>query len=146
MCIVYRLLPSSTYTTLLLLSGFSDQGSPQRIFHLQLFLSSVCSCVTSTSAMSSFIITSINVLFKAFPVSSFLATTSSASFSHIYPSSFLRTCPYHLNPASRVFYTNITKNNILRNKCSCMEINICKNQYVMPHAKTRRFSQVSVPW
>ena len=41
---------------------FSHQGSPQRIFHLQLFLSSVPSSVTSTSAMSSFT-TSINLLY-----------------------------------------------------------------------------------
>ena len=59
--------------------GFSHQGSPQRIFRLQLILSSVSSSVTSTYVMSSFT-TSINLLF-AFPVSSFLATTYSASFS-----------------------------------------------------------------
>ena len=34
--------------------GLSHQGSPQRIFLLQLFLSTVSSSVTSTSAMSSF--------------------------------------------------------------------------------------------
>ena len=50
--------------------GFSHQGSPQRIFLLQLFLSTVSSCVTSTSAMSSFT-TSINLLFwpSPFPLS-----------------------------------------------------------------------------
>ena len=59
--------------------GFSHQESPQQIFHIQLFLSTVSSSVTSTSAMSSFT-TSINPLLS-FPVSSFLATPSSVSFS-----------------------------------------------------------------
>ena len=57
--------------------GFSHQGSPQRICHLQLFLSSVSSSVTSISAMSSF--TTSITSFLAFPVSSFLATPSSSS-------------------------------------------------------------------
>ena len=53
-CILFNLL--------LLLSAFSHQGSPQRIFNLQLLLSSASSSFTSTSAMSSFT-TSINLLF-----------------------------------------------------------------------------------
>ena len=57
--------------------GFSHQGSPQRIFHLHLFLYYyVSSSVTSASAMYSFIVSIL-----AFPVSSVLATPSSASFS-----------------------------------------------------------------
>ena len=67
--LLQNLSPSSSF-------GFSHQGSPQRIFHLQLLLSSISSSVTSTSAMSSF-----TTSFLAFPVSSFLATPSSASFS-----------------------------------------------------------------
>ena len=89
---------------LLLLSAFSHQGSPQRIFHLQLLLSSVSSSVTSTSAMSSFT-TSINLLFGLprflFPGNSILSTLLPA-----YPSPFLSTCPYHLSLASRVFSPN----------------------------------------
>ena len=84
--------------------GFSHQGSPQRIFHFQLFLSSVSSSVTSTSAMSSFA-TSINLLFGLprfpFPGNSILSTLLP-----IYPSSFLSTCSYHLSLASRVFSPN----------------------------------------
>ena len=84
--------------------GFSHQGSPQRIFLLQLFLSSVSSSVTSTSAMSSFT-TSINLLFGLprflFPGNSILSILLP-----IYPSSFLRRCPYHLSLASRVFSPN----------------------------------------
>ena len=68
-----KVAPSSSFF------GCSHQGSPQRIFLLQLFLSTASSSVTSTSAMSYFT-TSIN-LFLAFPVSSFLAIPSSASFS-----------------------------------------------------------------
>ena len=85
-------------------SGFSHQGSPQRIFLLQLFLSSVSSSVTSTSAMSSFT-TSINLLFGLsrflFPGNSILSILLP-----IYPSSFLRRCPYHLSLASRFFSQN----------------------------------------
>ena len=81
--------------------GFSHQGSPQRIFHLQLLLSSVSSSVTPTSAMSSFT-TPINLLFGlprfVFPGNSILSIILP-----IYPSSFLSTCPHHLSPASRVF-------------------------------------------
>ena len=84
--------------------GFSHQGSPQRIFLLQLFLSTVSSSVTSTSAMSSFT-TSINLLFGLprflFPGNSILSILLP-----IYPSSFLRRCPYHLSLASRVFSPN----------------------------------------
>ena len=60
--------------------GFSHQGSPQLIIRRQLFLSSVFSSVTSTSAVSSFT-TSIN-LFLAFHVSSFLATPSFSQYTH----------------------------------------------------------------
>ena len=84
--------------------GFSHQGSPQRIFLLQLFLSTVSSSVTSTSAMSSFT-TSINLLFGLprflFPGNSILSILLPT-----YPSSFLRRCPYHLSLASRVFSPN----------------------------------------
>ena len=84
--------------------GYSHQGSPQQIFHLQLFLSSAPSSVTSTSAMSSFT-TSINILFGLprflFPGNSILSILLP-----IYPSSFLSTCPYHLSLASRVFSPN----------------------------------------
>ena len=72
---------------LLLLSAFSHQGSPQRIFLLQLFLSTVSSSVTSTSAMSSFT-TSINLLFGLprflFPGNSILSI-SSPNISIIFP-------------------------------------------------------------
>ena len=99
------------YSVLLLTSssssssfGFSHQGSPQRIFLLQLFLSTVSSSVTSTSAMSSFT-TSINLLFGLsrflFPGNSILSIRLP-----IYPSSFLRRCPYHLTLASRVLSPN----------------------------------------
>ena len=75
---------------------FSHQGSPQRIFRIQLLLSSVSSSVTSTSVRSSFT-TSINLLFGLlrflFPGNSILSTLLP-----IYPSSFLSTCPYHLSP------------------------------------------------
>ena len=87
----------------LLLSAF--QGSSQRIFHLQLFLSSISSSVTSTSAMSSFT-TSINLIFCLprfiFPGSSILSILLPIS------SSFLRTYPYHLSLtlACRVFSPN----------------------------------------
>ena len=85
-------------------SAFPHQGSPQRIFLLQLFLSTVSSSVTSTSAMSSFT-TSINLLFGLprflFPGNSILSILPP-----IYPSSFLRRCPYHLSLASRVFSPN----------------------------------------
>ena len=99
---------SNQYTSLLLLllllSTFSHQGSPQRIFLLQLFLSTVSSSVASTSAMSSFT-TSINLLFGLprflFPGNSILSILLP-----IYPSSFLRRCPYHLSLASRVFSPN----------------------------------------
>ena len=71
--------------------GFSHQGSQQQIFLPQLFLSSVSSSVTSTSAMSSFT-TSINLLFGLprflFPGNSILSILLL-----IYPSSFLRTYP-----------------------------------------------------
>ena len=84
--------------------GFSHQGSPQRIFLHQLFLSTVSSSVTSTSAMSSFT-TSINLLFGLprflFPGNSILSILLP-----IYPSSFLLRCPYHLSLASRVFSQN----------------------------------------
>ena len=84
--------------------GFSYQGSPQRIFLLLLFLSTVSSSVTSTSAMSSFT-TSINLLFGLpgflFPGNSILGILLP-----IYPSPFLRRCPYHLSLASRVFSPN----------------------------------------
>ena len=84
--------------------GFSHQGSPQRIFLLQLFLSTVSSSVTSTSAMSSFT-TSINLLFGIphflFPGNSILSILLP-----IDPSSFLRRWPYHLSLASRVFSPN----------------------------------------
>ena len=84
--------------------GFSHQGSPQRIFLHQLFLSTVSSSVTSTSAMSSFT-TSINLLIGLprflFPGNSILSILLP-----IYPSSFLRRCPYHLSLASRVFSQN----------------------------------------
>ena len=89
---------------LLPLSAFSHQGSPQRIFNLQLLLSSASSSFTSTSAMSSFT-TSINLLFGLprflFPSNSILSILLP-----IYPSSFLSTCPYHLSLASRVFSPN----------------------------------------
>ena len=89
---------------LLLLSAFFHQGSPQRIVHLQLLLSSASSSVTSTSAMSSFTI-SINLIFGLprflFPGNSIISILLS-----IHPSSFLRTCPYHLSLASRVFSPN----------------------------------------
>ena len=75
--------------------GFFHQGSPQWIFHFQLFLSSASSSVTSTTAMSS-LTTSINLLFGLprflFPGNSILSILLP-----IYPSSFLRTCPYHLS-------------------------------------------------
>ena len=84
--------------------GYSHQWSPQRIFLLLLFLSTVSSSVTSTSAMSSFT-TSINLLFGLphflFPGNSILSILLP-----IYPSSFLRRCPYHLSLASRVFSPN----------------------------------------
>ena len=96
-CIIILNSNKQSYSSL----GFSHQGSPQRIFLLQLFLSSVSSSVTSTSAMSSFT-TSINLLFGLsrflFPGSSILSILLP-----IYPSSFLRRCPYHLSLASRVF-------------------------------------------
>ena len=88
----------------LLLSAFTHQGSPQRIFHFQLLITSVSSSVTSTSAISSFT-TSINLLFGLyrflFPGNSVLSILLP-----IYPSSFLSTCPYHLSLASRVFSPN----------------------------------------
>ena len=84
--------------------GFAHQGSPQRIFLLRMFLSTVSSSVTSTSAMSSFT-TSINLLFGIprflFPCNSILSIILP-----IYTSSFLRRCPYHLSLASRVFSPN----------------------------------------
>ena len=56
--------------------SFSHQGLPHRIFLLQLFLASVSSSVTSTSAMSSFT-SSINLLLGLprflFPVNSILS-------------------------------------------------------------------------
>ena len=83
-----RLLYYSCYSSYF---GLSHQGSPQPIFHIQLFLSSVSSSVTSTSATSPFI-TSINLLFGLprflFPGSSIISILLP-----IYPSSFLRTCP-----------------------------------------------------
>ena len=84
--------------------GFSHQGSPQRIFFLQLFLSTVSSSVTSTSAMSSFT-TSINLLF-GFPRFLFPGNSILSILLPIYPSSFLRRCPYHLSLASRVLSPN----------------------------------------
>ena len=84
--------------------GFSHQGSPQRIFHLQLFLSSVSSSDTSTSALSSFT-TSINLLLDL-PRFLFHGNSILSILLPIYPSSFLRTCPYHLSLASRVFSPN----------------------------------------
>ena len=84
--------------------GFSHQGSPQRIFYLQLFLSSVSSSVTSTSAMSSFT-TSVNLLF-GLPCFLFPGNSILSILLPIYPSSFLRTCPYHLSLASHVFCPN----------------------------------------
>ena len=77
---------------LLLLSAFSHQGSPQRILLLQLFLSTVSSSVTSTSAMSSFT-TSINLLF-GLPRFLFSGNSILSILLPIYPSSFLRRCPY----------------------------------------------------
>ena len=73
-------------------------------YHLQLLLSSVSSSVTSTSAMSSFT-TPINFLFGLprllFPGNSILSILLP-----IYQWSLLRTCPYHLSLASRVFSPN----------------------------------------
>ena len=89
---------------LLLLSAFSHQGSPQRIFNLQLLLSSASSSFTSTSAMSSFT-TSINLLF-GLPRFLFPGNSIFSILLPIYPSSFLSTCPYHLSLASRVFSPN----------------------------------------
>ena len=90
----FTLLSQTACLFILLLSAFSHQGSPQRIFHLQLLLSSVSSSVILTSAMSSFT-TSINLLFGLprflFPGNSILSILLP-----IYPSSFLSTCPYHL--------------------------------------------------
>ena len=63
------------YDLLLLLSAFSHQGSPQRIFNLQLLLSSASSSFTSIRCPLS------PTSSLAFPASSFLATPSSASFS-----------------------------------------------------------------
>ena len=84
--------------------GFSHQWSSQRIFLLQLCLSTVSSSITSTSAMSSFT-TSINLLFGLprflFPGNSILSILLP-----IYPSSFLCRCPYHLSLVSRVFSPN----------------------------------------
>ena len=84
--------------------GFSHQVSPQRIFHLHLFLSSVSSSVTSTSAMSSFN-TSINLLF-GLPRFLFPGNSIHRIRLPIYPSSFLSTWPYHLSIACRVFSPN----------------------------------------
>ena len=85
--------------------GFSHQESPQRIFLLQLFLSTVSSSVTSTSALSSFT-TSITLLFGLprfpFPGSSILSILPP-----IYLSLFLRRCLYNLILASRVFTPNL---------------------------------------
>ena len=79
--------PRSVVVDIILISsyfGFSRHGSPQRIFHLQLFLPSASSSVTSTTAMSSFT-TSINLLLELprflFPYSSILGI-----FLPIYPS------------------------------------------------------------
>ena len=82
----------------------SHHGSPQRIFYLQLFLPSVSSSVTTTSAMSSFT-TSIN-LFYGLPRFLFPDNSIISILLPICPSSFLRTCPYHLSLASRVFSPN----------------------------------------
>ena len=84
--------------------GFSLQGSPEQMFHLQLFLSSVSSSVTSTSAMSSF--TTYRNLLLGFPHFLFPGSYILSILNPIYPSSFLRTCPYHLSLASRVFSQN----------------------------------------
>ena len=93
-----------TLNLLLLLSAFSHQGSPQRIFILQLLLSSASSSFTLTSAMSSFT-TSINLLF-GLPRFLFPGNSIFSILLPIYPSSFLSTCPYHLSLASRVFSPN----------------------------------------
>ena len=78
-------------------AAFSHQGSPQRIFNLQLLLSSASSSFTSTSAMSSFT-TSINLLF-GLPRFLFPGNSIFSILLPIYPSSFLSTC---IPPQSRL--------------------------------------------
>ena len=73
--LMLRILPSSSS-----FFGFSHQGSPQRLFHLQLFLSSVSSFVTLTTALSSFT-RSINLLFGLHRFFFSWHLSSSASFS-----------------------------------------------------------------
>ena len=99
----YRLY-FTTYPTSSSSFGFSHQESPQRIFLLQLFLSSVSSSVTSTSAMSSF--TTSITSFLAFPRLIFPVTSIINILLPIYLSYFLHTCPNHISLVSRVFYPN----------------------------------------
>ena len=108
--------------------GFPHQGSPQRIFHLQLFLSSVSSSVPSTAAMSS-VTTSKNLLFGLprflFPGSSILSirlviyplytlhtftfTLAGTRLSQITPDILLH--PFH--PACTLFFTFLPHSPVL---------------------------------
>ena len=101
--IVYVILTLPMFLLNVLLSS-STVGSPQRIFHLYLFLSSVSSSVTLTTAMSA-LTTSIN-LFLGPPRFLLPGNSILSILLPIYPSSFLRTCPNHLSRVSRVFFPN----------------------------------------
>ena len=79
-------------------SECSHQGSPQRIFHLHLVLSSTSSSITSTTTMSS-LTASINLLNRPYPF--LLSQFHPLHPSSIYPSHFLHVCPNHRSLASR---------------------------------------------